>query len=62
MMHDEILREQETVEKITLANTDTRDVLAVMARGVWEIALQLAELNRYKALTYQVKYGLPKER
>ena len=36
---------ERTVDKTAAANSDMRHVAAVMMRGVWEIALQLAQMN-----------------
>lgn len=41
----EIQRELENVERVCVGNTPERDVYAVIARGVWIIALQLARLS-----------------
>lgn len=38
----EIEREIEHVDKTANANTDSRDLLALIARGIWVLALQVA--------------------
>ena len=40
----EIRREIEIVERTVNANTDIKDIQGLVAKGVWEIALQLCEL------------------
>ena len=41
----EIERELEVVERGANSNADMRHVAGLIARGVWEIARQLAKLN-----------------
>ena len=40
----EIQREIEVVEKTANSNVDIKDIQGQIAKGVWEIALQLAQL------------------
>jgi hypothetical protein len=42
---EEILHEMENVERVCVGNTAERDVYAVIARGIWVIALHLARLS-----------------
>lgn len=45
MTVEELEHEIEHVEKLANHNTDTRDVAGAIAKGVWQVALQLAKLN-----------------
>lgn len=48
MTIEEIEKEIETVERGAISNNDSRYVAGIIARGVWQIVLQLAKLNEQK--------------
>lgn len=45
MTVQEVEKEIERVDQTANANTDSRDLLALIARGVWALALQTAITN-----------------
>lgn len=46
MTRAEIQREIEAVESAVEKNTDLKFVHGLIARGIWQVALQLAKLTR----------------